>query len=408
MSEPREMRVVERRAARRIARRRKPPPQGYRPPPPAAQMRARLRGRHLLVVASFLLLFVLPAGLVNWYLQARAADQFVSRAALTVTSDDFLASAGMIDDLLSPVKAEASDTDILFAYILSQEMVARVDARLGLRDLYRRQAGADPLLALGEDASLEDLAGYWRWMVDVAYEARQGIVNLRVRAFAPEDAQAINRAIIEESRRLVNALTETARRDAVRFAEQDLAEARVRLEELWAGLRAFRNENRVVLPSAEAAGRFAILGSLQDMMADTLVERASLIETTRQGDPRLAQLDRRVAAISAQIAAERARLGSETAGPEARPISEVLGIYEAMLVDIEFAQGAYLMALAQLDGARTEARRLSRYLSVHVSPTLPQSSEYPQRVIVGTLVTGLLLTGWLIVVFVGYNLRDSR
>ncbi|GIX12305.1 MAG: hypothetical protein KatS3mg118_0264 [Paracoccaceae bacterium] len=46
-------------------------------------MRARLRPRHLLVIVSFILLVLVPAAAVNWYLHARAADQYVSRAALT-------------------------------------------------------------------------------------------------------------------------------------------------------------------------------------------------------------------------------------------------------------------------------------------------------------------------------------
>lgn len=402
------MRRADRRALRRIARRRRPPPQGYRPPPPAEQMRARLRPRHLLVIVSFILLVVVPAAAVNWYLHARAADQYVSRAALTVTSDDFLASAGMIDDLLNPVKSEASDTDILFAHIRSPDIVARIDRRLDLRRIYRREAARDPLLSLGPDDSIEALTRYWRRMVDVAYEPRQGIIHLRVRAFTPQDAQAINRAIVEESRRLVDALNEAARADAVRYAEQDLAEARARLEALWAELRAFRNRNQVVLPGADAAARVALIGWLQDRMAEALVERATLVETTRENDPRLARLDRRIAAIAARIAEERARLGSESAGAGGRTMSQVLADYEALLVDIEFAQGAYLAAMGQLDAARAEARRRSRDLAVHVQPTLPQSPEYPQRLLLGLLTTFLIFTAWLIMVLIGYNMRDSR
>ncbi|GIX12306.1 MAG: hypothetical protein KatS3mg118_0265 [Paracoccaceae bacterium] len=182
----------------------------------------------------------------------------------------------MIDDLLNPVKSEASDTDILFAHIRSPDIVARIDRRLDLRGIYRREAARDPLLSLGPDDSIEALTRYWRRMVDVAYEPRQGIIHLRVRAFTPQDAQAINRAIVEESRRLVDALNEAARADAVRYAEQDLAEARARLEALWAELRAFRNRNQVVLPGADAAARVALIGWLQDRMAEALVERATL------------------------------------------------------------------------------------------------------------------------------------
>lgn len=394
-----------------IATRRKPGAQKPQPKielPPLRDIRARPRLRHYLAIFSFFALFLLPSAAVNVYLQAYAADQYVSRASLTVDSDDFIATSGMLGDLIRPQKAEASDTDILFDFILSQDLVRRIENRLDLRKLYSKRLGQDPLLSLSPDAPIEDLVEYWRFMVDVAYEPRQGIIELRVRAFDPEDALAINEAIIEESHRLINALTAAARQDAVRYAQADLDEARARLDSLFERLRRFRNDNRTVLPTAEASARFSIISSLQDMMAEALIERASLIETTRVGDPRLARLDRRISAITEQIAAERSRLGSETDPEVGRPISAILAEYEEILVDLEFAIGAYLSALATLDVARTEARRLARYVAVHVRPTRPEASAYPERVLLGILIPGLLLTGWLIVIFVGYNLRDSK
>ncbi|MEM9047288.1 MAG: sugar transporter [Pseudomonadota bacterium] len=370
-------------------------------------MRARLRVRHLLVIASFLAMFVLPAIAVNWYLQMQAADQYVSRAALTVDEDDFVTTIGMLGDLTQPITSEASDTDVLYQFITSQDMVVRVDAALDLRRLYRKHAERDPVLSLSDDPSIEALVRYWQRMVDIAYEPRQGVIGLHVRAFSPEDARAINRTVIAESHRLINALTEAARLDAVRYAEADLAEARDRMKALFARLRIFRNENSVILPDANAESQFQIISSLQDKMAEALIERTELIETTRPGDQRIARLDRRIAAITGQLSRERARLGS-TLGDGGRTLSEVLTDYEEILVDIEFAVEAYISTLAELDAARTDARRLARYLSVHIAPTLAETPGYPQRLLLGALLTGLLFVVWLMVTLIGYNIRDSQ
>ncbi|HEU0223551.1 MAG TPA: hypothetical protein VFR34_15250 [Paracoccaceae bacterium] len=371
-------------------------------------LRARMRPRHWLVLLSFLALVVAPAAAINAYLHLRAADQYVSAAEMTVASDDFMASTGMFADLFLPETGEASDTDILYSYIFSQDMVVKVDARLDLRRLWRKRAAEDPVLSLGEDPSIEALVGFWHWMVDVIYEPRQGIIGLEVRAFEAEDARAIAQAIVEESRILINRLSEAAREDAVRFARADLEEARARLEAERARVRAFRDENRIILPDAEVAGQTGLLNVLQSMLAETVISRTQLLDTTRQGDPRLGRAERRVKAITEQIAAERRRLATEEAGLAEATIAARLSRFEELRIDLEFAEQAYLKAQAAHDAARAEAHRLSRYVNVHVQPTLAESARYPDRITLGVLVTLMFVVSWLILVLIAYNIRDSR
>ncbi|RMF34038.1 MAG: hypothetical protein D6754_15795 [Alphaproteobacteria bacterium] len=369
---------------------------------------ARLRMRHLLVALSFVFLFVLPSALVVGYLYTRAADQYVSRAQFSVSDDGFILPSGFIDQILEPQSLQATDTDILFAYINSQAMVERVDARLDLRRIYRKQSERDPVLGFGDSDAIEDLLSYWRRMIDVTYEPRQGIIGVRARAFTPEDALRISRAIVDESHRLINALTRTAREDAVRYAKVDLEEARRRLEADWARLRRFRDENRVVLPTADAQLQLNVIGALRGQLNQALVERAQLTATTVAQDPRLVRIDRHIAAIGNEIARLRAELAAETDSRTGKSVIGILSAYEALLVDVEFSRKAYLSALAGLDVARIQARRISRYLKVHVQPTLPQSPEYPDRLVLSLLIPFLLLVSWVIMVLMAYNVRDRK
>ena len=63
----------------------------------------------------------------------------------------------------------------------------------------------------------------------------------------------------------------------------------------------------------------------------------------------------------------------------------MVGDYEALQVDLEFASTAYTQALAGLAAARAEARRQSRYLAPHVAPTLAEESLYPRRALLSGL-----------------------
>jgi capsular polysaccharide transport system permease protein len=139
-----------------------------------------------------------------------------------------------------------------------------------------------------------------------------------------------------------------------------------------------------------------------------MIEQDLLRETTRAGDPRIESAARRIRVIEGRIAAERQKLGIGTEGSTGNAFADLVGEYERLVVDREFAERAYTAALAGYDAALAEARRQSRYLAAHVRPTLAERAEYPERLILLS-VTGLFLfLIWSVVVLVGYSLRDRR
>ena len=76
-----------------------------------------------------MLAVVLPLAVSVWYLFTRAADQYHSTTAFSVRSEELGgAAAGLLGALTQVGGGSASDTDILFDYIRSQEMVAAVDS----------------------------------------------------------------------------------------------------------------------------------------------------------------------------------------------------------------------------------------------------------------------------------------
>ena len=105
-----------------------------RPVAPGAPA-ARFRFRHFAIAASFLLAVLLPLAASVYYLYARAADQYHSETAFSVRSEEtgIAAAAGLLGALTQVGSGSASDTDILFDFIRSQEIVEAVDARLDLR-----------------------------------------------------------------------------------------------------------------------------------------------------------------------------------------------------------------------------------------------------------------------------------
>ncbi len=358
-------------------------------------------------------LVLLPLAATVGYLYFRAEDEYHSDVAFSIRSEEPGTAAAGILGAITGIGGggSASDPDILFQYIRSQEIVEAIDKEIDLRAIFRRKPD-DWAFSLGENASIEDLLAHWNRMVDVSYENRSGILGVRVTAFTPEDAQAITRAILEKSTALVNHLAEQARTDAIRFARIDLDEAEAHLRDLRQELASFRGEHRMVDPAADVEGQMGLLTALQTELAKAMVERDMLLTYAEPADQRVQQADRRITAISDRIEDERANLGvpvgvQDVAGPD-DAMPEVVGRFEALKVDLEFASQAYTQALANLTLARAEARRQSRYLAAHVEPTLAESSLYPRRALLSGLIGLFLLLGWGVVMLVYYNVRDNR
>jgi capsular polysaccharide transport system permease protein len=365
-----------------------------------------LRLRHKLVLLSFVLVVLVPSALATAYLYLVAADQYSSQTSFTVRSEEF---RNPLDAIVgtgfgSTSSGQSSDADILYDFILSQKLVENLDASLDLEAIYGRPA-FDPVFALRPGQPIEDLARYWRWMVHVAYDRGGGMIKVEAFAFTAEDAHRIAEAIVAESDTLINALSKIARDDTMRSAQEDLDRAAARLRAQRVKLSAFRTENQIIDPQVEGQIPMGVLTALQQQLADALVRRTMLAETTFDGDQRLAQADRQIEALREQIVEERDRLANTTSSGGDSLVS-VIGEYETLLVDLEFAQQAYVSAAAGYDSALAEARRRSRYLATHIPPTMAESAQYPRRLLLVLATFGGLLLFWLIAVLSYYAARD--
>lgn len=357
---------------------------------------------------SFALCVLAPLFAVCAYLWGVAADQYASTVAFSVRREEPAAAAGLIGGLIGLSAGSSSDTDILYEFIQSQDMVQRLDAGLSLRAIYAPPK-PDPVFALRADAPVEDLRDHWRRMTNLSYDPGTGMIELRVLAFTPADATRIAAAAFDECAALVNDLTRAAREDATRLSQEELDRAEDRLRAARAAVTGFRNAHQLVDPEAELQGRMTVLDTLNAALAEARVERESLLRTTRPGDPRIIQRNDRIAAIETQITAERGRLGlPAVSGTDRTGFAGLVGEYEQLVMEREFAEQSYLSAAAAHEAAQLEARRLSRYLAAHVRPTSAETAEYPRRVALAGIAALFLTLGWAACALLAAALRDRR
>ena len=369
--------------------------------PPAQP--ARLKGRHYGMAFSFVLVVLLPLLASAVYLYTRAADQYASYVGFSVRSETAAAPADLLGGLGSLVGASStSDTDVLYKFIQSRDLVERVDRRLDLRAIWSK-APDDPIFGYRGNASLEDLVSEWERKVRIYYDS--GMIDLRILAFDAQDAQNIANAILEESGIVINQLNDIAREDALRYSRDELERAQQRLREARQAVTEFRNRYQLVDPAADVQSQIGVVTSLQQQLAEQLVSLGLLQANAQPNDPRISQTELRISIIREQIDAERQKFG--TNGNEIA-LSDVVGQYETLAVDREFAETSYTAALAAYETARAEAVRQSRYLAPYIQPTLAQEAEFPERAKLLVMIAGFLLLLWIIGSLMFYSLRDRR
>jgi capsular polysaccharide transport system permease protein len=370
---------------------------------------ARLRRRHLGLILSLGLIVVLPLCLIGAYLWLVAEDQYASKTGFTVRQEE----AGSASDLLGGLAefagaGQRSDSDILYEYIRSQELVQLIRDDLDIVGHYSQHWPDDPAFALRPDATIEDLVDYWQRIVRISYDQSSGLIELRVIGYDPAFAQEVAQAIVAESQNMINALNDQARADLMQYAQQDLDRALERLRAARQALTEFRTRTRIVDPTADVQGQFGVLNNLQQQLAEALIEYDLLSGVADPNDPRLVQIERRIEVTRDRIAQERETLSSDVVSGVGVDFPTLMAEYESLVVDREFAEETYRAALSAFDIARDKASRQSRYLATYVRPTLAQSSEYPQRVTLFGLAALFLTMIWAIIALVYYSIRDRQ
>ena len=377
------------------------------PVPPTAPA-ARVHGRHWLALASFLVMVLIPVAATGWYLWVRAADQYASYVGFSVRKEEVGSAVELLGGITELSGSSSSDTDILYEFLQSQELVAELDADLDLRAIWSRaDPSRDPVFAYHPPGTIEDLVDHWARKVRIYYDSGTGLLDLRVLAFDPEDAHAIAARIYDRSSQMINQLSAVAREDAIGYARDELEQAEDRLREARVAIQAFRNRTQIIDPTMRTETKSGLIAALESQLAEAQIELQLLRSTSRPNDPRITQTQLKIDVIKQQIQAERSELGLEgdAAGSS---VADLVGEYEALAVDLEFAQQAYTAARATFDAARNEARRQSRYLAAHVNPTRAERAQYPDRITILGLTALFLVLLWSVAILVAYALRDRR
>ncbi|MCK7616254.1 RkpR, polysaccharide export protein [Roseibium sediminicola] len=368
--------------------------------------------RHRLILVGFFLFVALPSAAFSVYMLFWASDQYHSTTAFAVRSSNPVAATEILGMVMGGGGSDSttSNSYIVTDYIQSQAILEDLPEDIDLDAIFNRES-SDFLFSMGSGLPIEDRLYYWNDMVDVSFDATSSVIYVEVRSFRPEDSVTIAEAVLERSEILVNKLSESNRRQTVRYAEEAVARAEARLKAIRKQMLAYRQETQEVDPEANAQIAAEMIAGLDQERASREAEKATLMSYLDEDSPRIRMLDQQIASLEGEIASVRKRLGTggsvtgET-GDRRDNLSLRLADYSELAVEEEFAQQLYVTSLASLEKARQEADNKSIYLATFIRPTLSEDAQYPSRFLY-SLAFFLVLAGlWSVVVLLYYNVRD--
>ncbi|WP_230958201.1 lipopolysaccharide biosynthesis protein [Burkholderia territorii] len=345
----------------------------------------RLREYRLPVI-----LIAIPLLVCGLYLGLISRSRYVSESEVLVKDAGRSVTAGLNIQALLGGAGDATARDdaiVLKEYIESPDMLAKVDARLNLKQAFGT-VGLDWLNRLSPHATREEMLRFYLRRLTVSIDEKAGILTIRTQGMSPEFARQFNRILLAESESFLNEMSHRVARNDMQFAREEIDRSYDEVKSARDSVIAFENKTGMLDPtaSAEAGGR--MVAEMQVKQAELEAELRNLLTYMNEDAPPVVAKRNALSSLTAQIALEKTKLSAPGDGKMNRTAAQ----YAELKARLQFATDLYKVSLSTFEKARVESAHKAKSLSVIVMPNLPEEAEYPRRLhILSSLAVGLLL-----------------
>ncbi len=329
-----------------------------------------------------------------------ASNQYMSEAQFVVrgpgTSQSMM---GGVASLLQGVSAGGEDDAMMVQdFIMSRDAVRQLDEHDDLRAILDRP-GADIVSRFPGMISwrndFEALYKAYSRFVSVDFDESNNITTLEVKAYRPEDAQNIARALLTASEQLINQLNERARQDAVSSFQAEVDKTQQHITAIQSQLTAYRVRERMLDPKSAAEGPLKLVAALNTQRAEAQAMLADALRNS-PNSPQIPVIRTRLTSLAKLIAEESGKITGDSGS-----VAVAQTGYEHLDVALKLAEKQLASAYTSLEAAKLSAQRQQLYLETIAQPNLPDFPLYPKRVVSFSMVLAscLLAYGiaWLLI-----------
>jgi capsular polysaccharide transport system permease protein len=305
-----------------------------------------------------------------------ATNRYVSTANVVLESPQVSGEASLsFQSILSGNSASSNDMLILRDYLLSTDMLKKVDEKFDFRKHYS-DTKIDFVSRLWDvKAPLEIVHEYYLRKVSVELDEYAQVLRLSVSAYDPDYSHDVLAFLLVEGEQQMNEMGKRLAEEQVKFLETQVKDLASNLELSRNTLLEYQNENGLVSPTGTVESISQVVSTLEAQLANLRAKKSAVASYQSSQSPELMKIESEISALNQQIISERARMAQQ--GGNA--LNTLSSEYQTLEMKMLFAKESYSTALAALESTRIESARKLKQLSVLQSPTLPEYASEPRR-----------------------------
>jgi capsular polysaccharide transport system permease protein len=364
------------------------------------------RLKEIAVSRPFVAFAAVAVLILGFYFFIVATPIYVSQTQFAIRGREAPPAAGALLSLVGGGSDSSTELDTaeLKQYVLSPEILARLDQRFHLRELYSTPR-PDPLNWLPRSAPREEFLGFYKKMVSIQIDPQSNIITLTTRSYDPKSAKQLAEAIMEVSEAYVNDLSETVRNDTVRASLHDLNKAKDDVRAARLAMTAYRTSSGMLDPTATAAGQSAAVMSMKQEVLAAEADLASLKTYSTDKSPLVVQARARIAALNAQIDDQQKQIAT---AKNNNTLAHQLYEFEGLAIQNDYADKQLVAAQASYDSAVSLATQRDRFLVRIIQPNLPEKASEPHRLLSFLEALIVIVAAYGIIALAVAGVRDHQ
>ncbi len=325
---------------------------------------------NLLIEKSLIYFFIalIPILFSYYYLIARdrylVTSSIVLRSALNnnITNDFNSLFMGLRN------QANLNESKYLEVYLKSPEMFRKIEKNLNFSYASRKK-GIDLFSGLNLNANNDEKYKFFKKQISIFTNQGNGILEIKVNAFSPKDAQSLNQFLINQSEIFVNDLNYKISKKKLEFTRNQVNLAKQRLDLEKDRLRKFQTKYKSIDLESESVSISKIIIALEEEIIKLKIKLLDRKRTFINDDaPEIKFIENQIKSLREQIELERGKLVNESEYGLNQKSLELKEIKNNIL----FFEELYKTILAKTESNRIDSIQQQIFLATLSKPTKPE------------------------------------
>ena len=322
-----------------------------------------------------------------------SSDRYVSEATILIQNTEQITSSSLdVTTLLSGIGGpNKSDQLLLSEYLLSMDMLKKLDKALNLRAHYSSNRWDFASRMWFGKYYLEWFYRYYLSRVSVTYDEISGVLRIKAQAYDPQTAHKIVQLLVKDGEKFMNEMSHAIARVQVEFLNNQVMQAQSQVLIASKNLLNFQNNKGLLSPKTTVEGINTIITKLEGQRSDIQTQLASLPINLERDHPTKKSLIQLLSAIENQIEQEKNKLVST----KGKTLNLLMEEEQLLKLELKFKQDIYQTSLVALEKGKMDASRAIKQISVLQEPTEPEYALQPKRIygFIITICITLLILG---------------